>query len=273
MQTPKLAMADWELPDSISPSRMTLWQQCPLKFRVETMQKVRGGTSAAAVAGTTAHLALEWLMQLDGPERTREILDELIVKALAEIRETEDYLSLTEDDLKGFDAKVKRVTPRLFDMIDVPGAKVVSTEMRLEVDLDGWILRGIIDLLLGSSERLYVWDHKSGKTPSKQYQSKAMEGIDFYAVMIEIERGIIPTKIALGYLDSRTTIAARPSERSVQATKSKILRVRDQIATACSTGEFATKTGPLCNWCHVKPYCPAHGGSLDDLPVPVHVGS
>jgi putative RecB family exonuclease len=266
-------MADWELPDSISPSRMSLWQQCPLKFRVESMQKLRGSTNAAAVAGTTIHLALEWLMQLNGPERTHEALEPLILQALAEIRETEDYQSLTEDELKGFDAKVKRVTPRLFDMIDVPRAKVVSTEMRLEVMLDGWILRGIIDLLLGSEERPYVWDHKSGKTPSKQYQGKAMEGIQFYAVMIELHLGVIPAKIALGYLDSRTKIVAEPSPRSVQATRSKILATRDSIATACDTGHFPTKTSKLCDWCQLKSVCPAHGGSEDDIQTFVELRS
>jgi putative RecB family exonuclease len=258
-------MAEWELPDSISPSRMSLWKQCPLKFRVESMQKLRGGTNAAAVAGTTAHLALEWLMQLDGTERTREQLDVFIRDALSFIKGQDDYRSLTEEQLKGFDAKVKRVTPRLFDMIDVPNVKVHSTELRFEVELDGWILRGIIDLMLGSEERLYVWDHKSGKTPSKQYQGKAMEGIEFYAVAVELIHGVIPAKIALGYLDSRTTITARPSERSVAATKGKILRVRDEIAKACDTGHFATKTSRLCDWCDLKAVCPAHGGSEDDI--------
>lgn len=258
-------MADWELPNSISPSRMSLWQQCPLKFRVESMQKLRGSTNAAAVAGTTAHLALEWLMQLDGPERTREILDELILKALTEIRETEDYQSLTEEELKGFDAKVRRVTPRLFDMIDVAGVKVHSTEMRFEVELDGWILRGIIDLMFGAEDRLYVWDHKSGKTPSKQYQGKAMEGIQFYAVAVELMFGVIPRKIALGYLESRTKIAAVPTERSVKQTKDKILRIRDEIGDSCADGHFPTKTSKLCDWCQLKPVCPAHGGSEDDI--------
>jgi putative RecB family exonuclease len=251
-------MAEWELPDSISPSRMSLWAQCPLKFRVESMQKLRGGTNAAAVAGTTAHLALEWLMQLDGPERTPEILiDELIPKALAEIRETDDYQSLTEEQLKGFDAKVKRVTP----------------EMRLEVDLDGWTLRGIIDLLVGSPERLGVIDWKSGKTPSKQYQGKAAEGIFFYALMILLHLDVIPTKIALAYLDSRTTIAFRPTARSVDQTRTKVLRVRDEIAEACNTGHFATKTSRLCDWCHLKDACPAHGGSEDDIAALVAVRS
>ena len=252
---------------------MTLWHQCPLRFRVETMQNLRGPTNAAAVAGTTAHLALEWLMQLDGPDRTRERLDLLIDAALREIRETDDYRSLSEEQLKGFDAKVKRVTPRLFDMMDVPGVKVHSTEMRFEVMLDGWILRGIIDLMLGSQDRLYVWDHKSGKTPSQRYQSKAMEGIEFYAVATELITGVIPRKIALGYLDSRTKIVAEPSPRSVLATRNKILATRDAIAKACNTGQFATKTSKLCDWCPARPACPAHGGSEDDIAALVNVPS
>jgi hypothetical protein len=586
-------MADaWPMPDSISPSRLSLFGQCPLRFRVETIQKVRGSSGAAALAGTTSHLALEWLMQLDGPERTREALGELIVRALEEVKAGPEYAELSKEDLKGFDAKVKRVTPRLFDMMDVQGVKVASTELKLEVALDGWILRGIIDLMLaGLSGRLYVWDHKglasstpipvpggwklmsqlavgdlvfggdgkphavtaksevknircfeltfddgssivcdeehlwdveigtgtgrwraetlsasqlaergvlddrgrqgavrirnveldieqsdlpidpwllgawigdgnrgrgeickplpelfdeverlgwrvgpwrdgktrtvlglqralremgqlgskeipveymrasrgdrlallqglmdsdghfnvgrrrvvmnttsqrqaeqvaelvvslgwsctthpyvatgfgkewgawsvtfspsepvfrvrnqdmvcsnaknwrrlvksitevpsvpteciavdspdhcylagrqmikthnTGRTPSEKYQSKAMQGIHFYAVMCELEFGEIPAKIALGYLDSRTKIAMEPTERTVSAMRSKILSTRDSIATACERDDFRPSPSKLCDWCHVKPFCPAHGGSLDDLPAPV----
>lgn len=256
----------WEMPNSISPSRLKLWYQCPLKFRVETIQKLRGGTNAAAVAGTTIHLALEWFMQLDGPERTRERLDPLIEAALVEMRESDDYKSLTDEQLKGFDAKVRRIAPRLLEMMDVQQVKVVSTEMRMEVDLEGWILRGIIDLLLaGANDALYVWDHKSGKAPDPRFQEKEMLGVHFYALMIFLEMGVIPAKIALGFLDKKVKLAATPTPRSIDVFRSRVLLARDQIAAACETGNFVTKTSALCDWCDLRPVCPAHGGSEDDI--------
>lgn len=262
----------WTMPDSISPSRMGVFAQCPLRFRVETMQKLPSKTGAAALAGTTSHLALEWLMDLDGPERTRDTLDALVLKALAEIKEGDEYKELTPEELKDFDAKVKRVTPRLFDMIDVPGANVYSTEQRIEVDLDGWTLRGIIDLLLGTEERLYLWDHKTGRTPSEKYQAKAMQGIHFYALVIKLHLDVIPAKIALGYLDSRTKISFEPTEQSVSATRSKVLSTRDAIQRCCDTDDFRPTPSKLCDWCPVQPWCPSHGGNLDEVPVAIQPG-
>ena len=261
----------WEAPDSISPSRMGVFLQCPLKFRIETMQKLPTGTGVAAVAGTTIHAALELLMEEVGPDRTPEQLAEYVEVALHAIKLTEDYQSLDDDEIKrfGFDAFVRRVAPRAFDILPLPYMAVKGTELRLEVDLDGWTLRGIIDLLEDVDDGLVVHDWKSGRAPSERFQAKALLGLDFYSVMASIEFDEIPKVVALQYLDSRQTISREPSERSVRATKSKILAVRDAIGRACDTGSFHPSTSRLCDWCAAKPYCPAHGGDPDTVPVAI----
>jgi putative RecB family exonuclease len=263
------APVSWEVPNSISPSRMGLFLQCPLRFRIESMQKLPSGTNAAAVAGTTMHAALELLMAMPGPERTRSALADCVEVALVAIRDTADYQSLTPEQLKDFDAKCRRVTPRVFDMLEVPDVAVAGLELHLEVDLDGWTLRGIIDLLTGEAGALEVKDYKTGKTPSERFQSDAMLGLHFYSVMAEIEYGEVPREVALLYLESRTTISREPTERSNRAMRSKILAVRDAIAKACDRDDFRPSVGALCNWCNAKPYCPAHGGDPDAVPVAI----
>lgn len=260
----------WEPPDSISPSRMAVFIQCPLKFRIETMQKLPTGTGVAAVAGTTIHTALELLMELEPAERTRENLADFVEAALTAIKETKDYQSLPDDELKrfGFDAFVRRVAPRAFDMLDLDEIVVAGTELKLEVDLDGWTLRGIIDLL-EARDGLIVHDWKSGRAPSVRFQSKALLGLDFYSVMASIHFDQIPRLVALQYLDSRQTISKEPSERTVKAMKSKILAIRDAIFRACEYDSFQTSTSKLCDWCACQPFCPAHGGDPDAVPVAV----
>ncbi len=253
---------------------MSTFLQCPLKFRIETMQKLPGGTNAAAVAGTTMHAALEKLMNLPGPERTVERLAAEVEQALVEVRDDPDYLSLTKEQLKDFDAKCRRVTPRAFDMLPLQTLDVHSTELRLEVELDGWILRGIIDLIEDRDNfGLIVWDYKSGKAPMKQYEAKATLGLEFYAVMVNIELGVMPAGVGLLYLDKKVSIKRVPSVQSVKATERKILAVRDSIVKACETDSFKTSTSALCDYCACKPYCPAHGGDPDDVPVSVRLSS
>ena len=264
----------WEPPNSISPSRMNAFLQCPLRFRMESIQKMPGDTGAAAVAGTTVHAALELLMELPGPERTREALHGFVETCLIAVRETEDYMSLTEEELKkfGFDATVRRVAPRAFDMLDIPEVPVTGVELRLEVEFEGWILRGIMDLVTGEDDEIKVLDWKSGRTPSERYQTKAMLGIDFYAVMATHHFGAIPQEVSLLYLSDRTTISREPSERTVRAMENKIRAVRSAIETSCEKDSFKPSVSKLCDWCPCKPYCPAHGGNEADLPVKIDVG-
>ena len=264
----------WQAPDSISPSRMSTFLQCPLRFRMESIQKMAGDTGAAAVAGTTVHAALELLMELPGPERTRETLHGFIETCLIAVRETEDYQSLPEEDLKkfGFDATVRRVAPRAFDMLDIPEVPVTGVELRLEVDFEGWILRGIMDLVTGQDDGLKVLDWKSGRTPSERFQTKAMLGIDFYSVMATRHFGAIPQEVSLLYLSDRTTISREPSERTVRATENKIRAVRNAIETSCEKDSFKPSVSALCKWCPCEAYCPAHGGNENDLPVDAEIG-
>ena len=259
----------WEAPDSISPSRLSVFLQCPLKFRIETMQKLPTGTGVAAVAGTCIHAALELLMDELPEDRTLEQLDDYVNVALIATKMSEDYQSLDPDDIKkfGFDAFCRRVAPRAFDLINLQDVKVKGTELRLEVDLDGWTLRGIIDLLEDHDDGLVVHDWKSGRAPSERFQAKALLGLDFYAVASSIEFDEIPESVKLQYLDSRLTISREPTARTIRATKGKILAVRDAIGRACDTDSFQTSTSKLCDWCAAQPYCPEFGGDPDSVPV------
>jgi len=114
-----------------------------------------------------------------------------------------------------------------------------------------------------------VHDWKSGRAPSERFQSKALLGLDFYAVMASIEFDEIPRVVQLLYLDSRQTIWREPTARTVRATKGKILAVRDAIQRACDQDNFQPSTSKLCDWCAAKPYCPAHGGDPDSVPVAI----
>lgn len=258
----------WEVPNSISPSRMGLFMQCPLKFRFETIQKLRTRPGPAAVAGTTIHAALELFMQLPPEERTHKILDDIIEECLEAIREDEDYQHLTPEQLKGFDALVRRVAPRVFDVMDVSHTPVhregqFETELRFEVDLDGWILRGIIDVLKWHDGVPSIGDYKSGRAPSERYLDKAMLGIKFYSVMVTRHYGVIPSRAALLYLATRQVFSFTPNEANIKVMERKILAVRSGIVAACEKDAFKTSTSKLCDYCDFKPYCPAHGGDQD----------
>lgn len=267
----------WEAPSTLSPSKLTLFTQCPLKFRFQHIQKVYGGPTFATFVGNTGHSALERFMDRPPVERDAFTLDVDIEEVLAEAKTSDDYqILLAEQDdgdvLKDFDATVRRVTRRFLDMVEPAEVKVVSTEQRLEVPFEDTTLVGIIDLLV-DDDGLEVWDHKTGRAPGERYQRKSMDGINFYAVMVKRHLGEVPRSIRLLYLNERLTISVDPTERTIRATEDKIRAVLAAIDRAAERDDFRANPSKLCDWCDFKAYCPAHGGDPDDLPVPVVVSS
>ena len=245
---------------------MAKFLECPLRFRVETIQKaVPDQPTGAKTAGTAIHAALEMFMALPMDERSPDALPQFVEAVLEAVREDPEYVWLAEnnpDQLKGFDAKVRRVAPRVFDMMEPSQMPIAGLELKMEVEFEGRILRGIIDVLGGADDDLTVIDWKSGRAPGERYQAKAMLGIDFYSVMVNREYGVMPNEVVLAYLDPRITIAKEPTERSVSAMERKISAVFDAIDRACESDSFQPSPSKLCDWCPVKPHCPAHGGDL-----------
>lgn len=237
---------------------------------MESLQGLAGGTNSAAVAGQTMHAALELLMKGPPAERTVENLAHLVDECLERVKTSEDYLSLPEDQLKDFDAKCRRVTPRAFDMLPLADIEVEDAELDLTVDVEGWKLHGIIDLVeRDEDDRLICHDYKTGKTPMERYQAKAMMGIHFYSVLLTEHYGEIPASIDLLYLESRTRISKQVTERSVKVMKAKIGAVRSAMQRACDNDNFKPSVSKLCDYCLARPYCPAHGGDPDAVPVAI----
>lgn len=250
---------------------MSTFLKCPLSYFFQYYCDVERKQTAATLAGTTVHSALEELMKLPAGERTPEACSALTETALAEVVESEDYLALEPDKTKDFSASVRRGSARFFDMVDPNEVKVRGTETRLEVEYEGSLLVGIIDLFVDGEDGLEIWDHKNGRSPSERFQRQYLEGVQFYSLMVSMEFGEMPTHAKLLYLQDRLTISVEPTERSVRATGNKIRAVLSAIDRACETDHFHPKTSALCSWCDFKPHCPAWGGSPDDVPVRVEM--
>jgi len=57
-------MTVWPIPEALSPSSTSTFQNCPLQFRFQNIQKLPQPPSVAAVKGNVVHRALELLFGL-----------------------------------------------------------------------------------------------------------------------------------------------------------------------------------------------------------------
>jgi putative RecB family exonuclease len=65
------------------------------------------------------------------------------------------------------------------------------------------------------------------------------------------------------YLSTGEVITVRPTEQSIQFLPRRTAAVWQAVERACEAGDFRPRTGPLCDYCAFKPWCPSFGGDPD----------
>lgn len=252
------------LPSSMSPSKVSTFTSCALAFRFSAIDRVPEAPSLPAVRGTTVHRALELLFGLDPAERTHDRAQECLVAALEEMREAEDYLALEldHDAAARFADEASRMVGRYFSLEDPARIRPVGLEMMLEAELDGVVVRGIIDRLEEDPDgTLVVTDYKTGRAPSATQEQARLGGVHFYAFLCEQVLGRIPGRIQLVYLgDEPQVITTTPTEQSIRGVRRKITAIWAAVQRACEQDDFRPKRSALCSWCSFQAYCPEFGG-------------
>lgn len=253
----------FELPTGLSPSRVEAFVSCPLAFRFASIEKLPEPPSVATTRGSVVHRALELLFTAAPAERTAARLDECLVEALAEYADDPELveLGLDEAGLAQFEAECRELTARYLTMEDPTAVREIGLELRLEAEIDGLRLRGIIDRLeLDPAGELIVTDYKTGRAPSPMFENKSLGGVQFYALLCEQVLGRRPAAVRLMYLKTGETITATPSDGSIKYLVTRTRAVWQAVERACSNGDFRPRKGPLCNWCAFQRWCPEFGG-------------
>ena len=258
------------IPSSLSPSKVSTFRDCALAFRLSAIDKIPEPPTIPAVKGTTVHRALELLFGLSPEERTSEAAVGLLRVALDEMTTNPEYvgLSLDDDAARAFADDATTMVNRYFAIENPSLVQPVGLELKMEADLDGVLIRGIIDRLeINGDGDLIVTDYKTGRTPTVAGEQQKLGGVHFYSLLCERVLGKRPVEVQLMYLGSKPEIiVARPTEQSTRGVEKRLSAVWNAVKRACETDDFRPKPGPLCNWCSFKAYCPAFGGTLPPPP-------
>ncbi len=261
----------YPVPTSLSPSRVESFTNCPLAFRFSSIEKLPEPPSPHAVKGTLVHRALEILLGLPPDQRTAATAHACVEQAAVELREHEDpaerelaMLELSEDELAVFVADAHTLMDAYLTLEDPKAVAPMGLELRLEAQVGGLLMLGIIDRLEEDEDgQLVVTDYKTGRAPSIHYEQHRLGGVHFYAFLCEQALGRRPAVIRLMYLRDATIIEARPTERSARFLPKRTEAVWRAISRACETGEFKPRPSRLCPSCAFQDWCPAFGGDPD----------
>lgn len=256
-----------EKPNGLSPSRVSQFIQCPRQYQYVSVEKLPEKKSAPAFQGTIFHAVLEYLYALaETPD------DRTLDNALAIFREVyptfmtdEAMVELEYDNAarQKMAAEISRMIRVYFHMENPSTINVVSTEIRLDYDMGGWGVRGIIDRLDRNEHgELCVRDYKTGKTPKPQYEDKALQACQVYAFMVEKVFGERPTEMTLLYVKNGVTISRPVTDRDIEEAENRVRGVWQRIEDCFERGYFPPQPSVLCGWCAFETQCLADRHSM-----------
>ena len=253
------------LPASLSPSKVSSFTNCALSFRFSAIDHLPQMPSIAATRGSLVHAALERLFCLEGPERTFERSLVCLEEATAEFRSNPDFTDLALDNAKEatFLSESRVLLQKYFRLEDPTTITPIGIELKLEAEIDGVILRGIIDRLeLDANGELVVTDYKTGRAPGPRQEQERLAGVAFYSLLCERVFGRRPAKVQLLYLANPVAIVSTPTDRSTKGVERKLAAVWSAVEQACEGEDFRPNPTRLCDWCDYKAYCPSFGGDI-----------
>lgn len=262
--------AMFEIPLNLSPSRVEAFLTCPMAFRFSSIERIPEPPAIHSTKGSLVHRALELLFTRPPDERTLVAARLATDSAIEEYRTDPDFtgLGLSESATASFLADCWALVEGYFAMEDPTFVRDIGLEIRLEAKIGELGLRGIIDRLeLDHAGGLVITDYKTGKSPGQKYAQSKMGGVHFYSFLCEQVLGRRPSTVRLMYLRSGETITAQPSDASIRMLTQRTTAVWKAVATACTSGNFQPKQGPLCGGCFYRQWCPAFGGNPDKAAV------
>ena len=255
---------------ALSPSRTKDFKQCPLLFRLRSVDRMPEPPSIEALRGTLVHSVLEKLFDVPAVERTEQQAQDLLEpRWSAHLEKNPADAELFEDEkaLDSWLGSARVLIGNYFKMENPQFLQPAAREIFVNATLpSGLHIRGIIDRVdQAPNGALRVIDYKTGKSPAPRFQGEAIFQMRFYAAALVLSGRNLPARTQLIYLKDGRTLTYDPVPADVDAIAMELDSAWSAIEERLDTGEFEAKTSPLCNWCHFQQYCPAYGGETPPM--------
>jgi putative RecB family exonuclease len=262
-----VAVVAFDMPSTLSPSKVTSFRDCALAFRFTVIERLADAPTLATVRGTFVHHVLErlfWNHAVGGRSEAAAALE--LDRAWGELQVDPDFtsLELTPEQTERLRADAEGLVANYFLLEDPDTVHPVGVELSLEAQLGELRLRGIIDRLdVLPDGSLEVVDYKTGRAPSVTYEQSKLIGVHLYALLTEAVLGRPPVRVKLLHLQEPVAIVAEPTEQALRGHRIRARAVWTAIERSCANEDFRPRPSSLCGYCNFRAFCPAFGGDPD----------
>jgi DNA helicase II / ATP-dependent DNA helicase PcrA len=250
-------VAGWLLMDpaadfttGLSASAIEIYEECPLRFKLEREWNLPRDVSASLHYGAAMHAILR--TYYDARRYRREVGDEELLEqfrsALSEARiadryQYDLYLRQGIEQLKQFLQGARTASP----------PEVIETEQRFELQMGATKLAGRVDRIDRTGpDTVCVVDYKTGKPKTQEDADKSLQ-LSLYALAAKEAFGKRADQLIFFNLENNTPILTTRTDAQLEEAKLRVLKA----AHCIEQGKFAPKEGYHCRLCPYRNLCPA----------------
>lgn len=247
-------------PKYLSPSSISTFQQCPLRFKYSRIDKIKEPSTEAQIGGSMAHEVLELLMQRPAVERTIATARQILLDVWDSTwNEQALELGFSDYDRHMFRFRVWNYIENYFALEDPSTVELAGIECRLEGTIDDVPVLGILDRWEHADDgSAVISDYKTGKVSKKPYDAEKRQQLMVYVALHESLYDSTVSRAELIYLKNKgTRVAYEPTTEARAEMRAAVTSVWADMHNSCTTGEFETRKTRLCDWCFYKTTCPA----------------
>lgn len=257
-------------PDGVSPSRVNQIETCPRQYQYTSIEKLPETKKMKTYRGTVFHAVMEQFYNryLETPnERTIENCMKLFREMFRE-QVTDEYakeMGLDEPAIQRFAKDIVTYIRNAFTMEDPTKVDPIGIEIRYDLDMGGFGLRGILDRLDREPDgTLTVVDWKTGVVPQDRYKASAILPAKIYGYMVETATGERPARVRLHYVQFSKTLEFDISQDHVEYAEKRVREAWTKIDGWWQDQYFPPIRNNLCDkWCSFKHICPLF--RVDDI--------
>jgi RecB family exonuclease len=249
----------------ISYSAFNTYQNCPLKYKFEVIDRIPAPKSKEAVFGSTLHDTMKFI-------HTPGILSPTIEQAL------EHFSNIWNPAV--FDSEIEeraaftqgvKIIQQYFQKNNPADFNIVNLESRFQIEIGRvkspggdhainsgtHIISGIIDRIDKTEDGYEIIDYKTTKKmPTQDKVDNDIQLTVYLQAFLsqypkEIEN-LDKIKVSLYFLKHGVKLSAARTLEQLKASEQLFLDVIKLV----ESGEFSPKTSPLCDWCGYQKHCP-----------------
>lgn len=243
-----------------SNSRLSTFEQCPLKFKFHYIDKIETEqeNSIEAFMGSMVHESLEKLykdIRFAKRNELKEILE--YYEELWNKNWTEGILIVRKEYTAENFRKMgeKFITEYYSRYYPFEHGRTIGLEMQIMIKIDNYVLQGFVDRLTAMPDGIYeIHDYKTSNSLPTQENVDNDRQLALYAIAVkQMYRDCKEVILVWHYLAFDKELRSTRTEIELAALKREVAELITKIET---TKQFPAVESALCDWCEFQSICP-----------------